>query len=238
MRAEEVPMWSRVASTAVLFALAACTHNILEPGAGNDPGTRTGSISVSGYVYATPTHANVRQPSELTSEFQVIILSGGGFASGKTVTVTSATGTFPLAFVKTNVLGEYWMGSAPSYDEVYVLDVVTNQGTLEGLRVDGPDLHVFSEPEEGATVDAEALLRVVWKRDNKADYAAIDIDSEIYQFLVDTGETSISPRLLAIANPGALQHTLRVERTNRVELDDGAAWSATVVNGIDLITPP
>ena len=41
-------MWLRGDATAVLFTVAACSHGALEPGAGSDPGTRTGMITVGG----------------------------------------------------------------------------------------------------------------------------------------------------------------------------------------------
>lgn len=230
-------MWSRVASTAVLFALAACTHSALEPGAGNSPGTRTGSILVGGRVLATPVHANARHPDELTTDFLVVVSGSAGFVSTGTVTVRSATGAFPLAFVQDKGLG-YWTGSAPSYDEVYALDVVTEEGALEGARIDGPDIHVFSQPEEGATVEPGTSLRVVWERDEKADSATMEIDSTLRRYLVDSGESTIDRQSLAAANPNSLQHTLRVARTMGVSLGGSTEWSATVVNAIDLITPP
>lgn len=234
-------MWSRVASTAVLFVLAACSRDPLEPGAGNDPGRRTGTIVVGGSVVARPVRANARLPADLTSELQVVVTGGSGFVDTGSVTVTSATGTFPLTFVLDRGLG-YWIGSAPSYDEVYVLDVMTDEGTLEGARVDGPDIHVFSQPEEGATVEAAAGLKVVWERHDVADTATMEIDSTLLQYLRDTGETSIAPETLAIVNASGLQHTLRVQRTNSVMLGSGPSqgpvWSASVVNAIDVITPP
>jgi hypothetical protein len=144
---------------------------------------------------------------------------------------------FPLAFVQEEGIG-YWTGSAPGYDEVYVLDVVTEGGTLEGARIDGPDIHVFSQPEEGASVDSAVALRVVWERDAKADSATLEIDSTGRQSLIDTGETSIPPEVLAVIDVQGLHHTLRLGRTNSVSLGGTALWSATVVNAIDVITPP
>ena len=60
-------MRSRVASTGVLVVFAACSHGALEPGAGNDPGMRTGNITVGGTVVARPLHANAREPTEFTT---------------------------------------------------------------------------------------------------------------------------------------------------------------------------
>src|SRR4029079_10314274 len=118
------------------------------------------------------------------------------------------------------------------------LDVATEIGTLEGARVDGPDIHVFSQPEEGATVEPGASLRVVWERDEKADSATMEIDSTLHRYLVDSGESTIDRESLAAANPNSLQHTLRVARSIGVSLGGSAEWSATVVNAIDPITPP
>jgi hypothetical protein len=234
-------MWPRVASIVVLF-LVACSHGALEPGAGNDPGVRTGSLIAGGNVIARPLHANVREPTELTSTFQVVVTDGTGIVRTGSVTVTSATGTFPLAFFQPpdSAIG-YWTGTAPSYDEVYALDVVVDAGMLRGVRVDGPDIHVFTEPEEGAVVDATMPLTLAWERDEEAEMAMMQIDSTIRLNLPDAGDYSISPELLAIANENGLtQHTLRIGRSNRVMLATGTVWSATVVNEIDVVkaTPP
>ena len=106
----------------LLFDVMACSGSSLAPGAGNDPGTQTGSLRVTGLVIARPLHRNARTADEFTSEFRVSVIRGNAFPSTVTVTVTSATGTVPLTSPQ-SALGD-WTGSAPGYDEVYVLDVV------------------------------------------------------------------------------------------------------------------
>jgi hypothetical protein len=221
----------------LLFGFTACSSGGgLNPGAGNDPGTRTGTLVVGGSVVATSLHANARTASEFTSEFRVVVQAGGGLASTGTVTVTSATGTVPLTFSDDGHLG-YWTGSAAGYDEVYVLDVVTGADSLEGARVDGPDIHVFSQPTEGAVVDPSAPLIFAWQRNERANAAVMNIDSSIIAYLADTGDYSLSPEVLGLADEHAVQHTVRLSRTNSVALKTGTSWSATVVNEIDVTTP-
>jgi len=220
----------------LLFGFTACSGGGLEPGAGNDPGTHTGALGASGSVVATPLHANASAASEFTSEFQVEVLNSSGPVTTGTVTVTSATGTVPLTFSHDGHLG-YWTGSAAGYDEVYVLDVVTGADRLEGVRVDGPDIHVFSQPTEGAVVDPLTPLIFGWHRSERADSAVMNIDSSIIAYLLDSGEYSLSPEVLRLADEHAVQHTVRLERTNSVDLGAGTSWSATLVNEIDVITP-
>jgi hypothetical protein len=66
----------------------------------------------------------------------------------------------------------------------------------------------------------------------------MEIDSTLRRYLVDSGESTIDRQSLAAANPNSLQHTLRVARTMGVSLGGSTEWSATVVNAIDVITPP
>jgi hypothetical protein len=225
-----------LASMVLLLSLTACSGGGLEPGAGNDPGTQTGGLVVGGRVVATPLHANARASTEFMSDFLVVVQAGGGLASTGTVTVTSATGKVPLTFSDDGHLG-YGQGSAAGYDEVYVLDVVTGANRLEGVRVDGPDIHVFSQPTEGAVVDPSTPLIFVWDRSERADSAMMKVDSSIIAYLADSGEHSLSPDVFALSEPHAVQHTVQLSRTNSVTLRAGTAWSATIVNEIDVVTP-
>src|ERR1041384_6401646 len=104
-----VPMRTSIASIVLVFGFTACSSGGgLDPGAGNDPGTRTGTLIVGGSVVATPLHANARTAREFTSELRVVVQAGGGLASTGTVTVTSASGTVALTFSDDGHLG-YWM---------------------------------------------------------------------------------------------------------------------------------
>lgn len=229
-------MWSRVASTALLFAVA-CSGNTLEPGAGDDPGTRTGALLVGGSVVAEPLHPNASAPSEFTSNFTVLVTGRAGLVVDATVTVTSITGKVQLTVHDERGFA-VWRGSAPGYDEVYVLDVVAGDGKLEGARVDGPDIHVFSSPEEGATIDPTSPMRFSWDRSDPVRIAVMTIDSAINWYIQDTGEHSVPPELFSLADPEAVQHKVRLARGQSVALGAAeTAWSVTIVNEIDVMSP-
>src|SRR5262245_57391417 len=93
-------MWSR-AALAPVCGLIACTTtsssgSALEPGAGNDPGTQTGTLVVSWDISAWPSHPNARMASEFTTSFRVTSPDSVELLKDATVTVTSAIGKTQL----------------------------------------------------------------------------------------------------------------------------------------------
>ncbi len=227
-------MWSRVPSAALLFVVA-CSGNTLEPGAGNDPGTQTGAIQVGGGVAAEPLHPNASAPSEFTSNFTVHVSGRLGQVDDATVTVTSIAGKVQLTLHEERGFA-FWIGSAPGYDEVYVLDVVTGDGKLLGARVDGPDIHVFSSPEEGATIDPTSPMLFSWDRSDPTNLAVMTIDSAVISYIHDTGEHSVPPELFSLADPDAVQHKVRLARGHSVGAS-GNSWGVTIANEIDVMSP-
>lgn len=241
-------MWSRVASMAPLSVLMACTSSsssssssALEPGAGNDPGTQTGTLVVTARLGAVPSHPNASMPSEFTSYIDVRSPQPIDQLSDATVTVTSASGKFPLLFQSQKPYVE-WTGSIPSYDEVYVLDVVSSIGTIKGARVDGPDIHVFTRPAEGATIDPKSPMTFAWDSKDQADTTWILIDttatSGVALRVADSGEHAVAPEDFTRADPHALQHHVILERDNAIPLKgDGASWTVSITNSIDVMMP-
>src|SRR5262245_23094977 len=145
---------------------AACGGSDLDPGAGNDPGTGTSTLFVSGDVTARPQLVNARDDGDFETEFRVRVTLNQQAVRTGTVTVTSASGSVPLTF---RADPERWEGTVVGYDEVYVLDVVAGEDLVEGVRVDGPDIHWFTAPTLGETLDSTLPLRVTWDCDQTAD---------------------------------------------------------------------
>src|SRR5215471_14206090 len=106
---------------AAIITLAACSHNALDPGAGSDPGTGTGTLSVMGGATASPNIPNSNIDTDFETNFHIVLQLGGQPLTTGTVTVRARSGTAMLTYDNN---GE-WRGQAVSYDEVYELNVVS-----------------------------------------------------------------------------------------------------------------
>lgn len=217
--------------------LAACGGSDLDPGAGNDPGGGTGTLTVDGSARAEPRLSNARAVSDFTTDFEVRVRLAGVDVIDGSVTVTSASGAFDLLVTDTDS-GKRWRGSAPQYDEVYILDIVSGEDIVESVRVDGPDIHTFVEPLAGATVDPSVALDIRWDGDHGAASASIDAEEIDSLAIADTGDFSLPAGSLKSDKDEARQNTLRLSRTNRVVPAGAAAgseWSVSIRNEIDVL---
>lgn len=225
-------------SICLLLALTACGGSDLDPGAGNDPGSGTSTLVVDGSVTANARLANARTSGEFDTEFNVRIQLNGVSVSQGTVTMTSSSGTVVLIYNQEN--NGRWRGTAPGYDEVYILDVDSGRDYVHDVRVDGPSIHTFSEPLAGATVDATMPLMVKWNEKN-ADSAAIDAENIDRVSIPDTGSYSVAPGALKSEKDKARENQIRVTRTNRVVPAGalgGSEMTVSVENEITVVAQP
>lgn len=230
-------MRTSLASTLLLCGIAACGGSNLDPGAGNDVGSGTGTLTIDGGAHASPHQINARTRTDFDTEFSVRVSLNNQTVTTGTVTVTSATGKTPLTFRSDG----RWSGSAPGYDQVYVLDVVSGPAKVDGVRVDGPDIHVFSQPTEGATVDATLPLPLAWSRDDQASSATLHAENIDAIVIPDTGSYSLAAGSLKTDKSQARPNTVRLTRTNSVVPKGGAAgssWVVTIDNSIDVVAQP
>jgi hypothetical protein len=232
-------MQTSFASTVLVLGLAACGGSDLDPGAGNDPGTGTGTLAIEGSVRASPRGdlANARTSAEFETEFSIRVSLNTQTVTTGTVTITSASGQVPLTFDGGN---NRWTGQLSSYDEVYVLDIESGPDTVSGVRVDGPDIHVFSAPTAGAIVDATMPLTVNWSRDDRADSAEIDVQNVDSLSIPDSGSYDLAAGAFTPDSAEARTHRLRLTRTNRVVPAGtvaGSIWSVAIQNEIEVVTP-
>lgn len=225
---------SEVRLVGVAIGLAACSGSELDPGAGNAPGTGTGTLAIDGTVLASPRLINAHLATDFDTDFTVRVSLNNQTVTTGTVTVTSASGKIPLTYHNDT----RWSGTAPSYDEVYILDVVSGADKVGSVRVDGPDIHVFTAPTEGATIDTTMPLIVKWTRGDQAESAELRADSLAAIAIPDTGSYSLASGSLKADKSQARQQTLQLSRTNRVVPSGAAAgssWEVTIENRLDVI---
>ncbi len=224
-----------LASTLFLGA-AACGGSDLDPGAGDDPGTGTSTLTVNGSVSANPRLSNAQNAGEFQTEFSVRLQLNGQNVTTGTVTMTSASGSVVLAYTADN--NGRWRGAAAGYDEVYILDVDSGADNVHGVRVDGPDIHTFKAPLAGATVDATMPLMVKWACDQQADSAAIDAENIDRLSIPDTGSYSMLAGALKSDRDKIKENQIRLTRTNRVTpagAAGGSELSVSVQNELTVI---
>lgn len=224
-----------LASTVLALAMAACGGSNLDPGAGNDPGTGTGTLEIDGTVRATSRLTNARSNAEFDTDFSVRVSLNNQTVTTGTVTVTSASGKIPLTYRNDN----RWSANTSTYDEVYILDVESGPDKVTGVRVDGPDIHVFSAPTVGATVDATMPLTVKWDREDQADSAAIRTENLDSISIPDSGSYALAAGALKTDKTQARPNTVRLTRTNRVVPSGtvaGSTWSVSIENELDVVT--
>jgi hypothetical protein len=217
-------------STAFIFSFAACGGSDLDPGSGNDPGEGTSTLFIDGNASAEPRLTNARARGDFDTHFSVRVrtLAGADVTEG-TVSITSASGTVPLIY---NPNGEVhrWEGTASGYDEVYVLDVDSGADYVHGVRVDGPDIHYFTEPLPGATVDSTMQLEIKWSSDDAAPSAWIRAERIDDLSIPDSGTYMLSAGALKAEKDKAQENTLRLSRADRVTPAGAAGGSELTVS--------
>jgi hypothetical protein len=225
------------ASTVLILGAAACGGSNLDPGAGNDPGTGTATLVVVGSARATSQAVNAKLDTDFNTAFSVRVSLNSQTVTTGTVTVTSASGKVPLTYR----LDTFWTGTAPTYDEVYTLDIVSGPDKAEGIRVDGPDIHTFSTPTEGASLDSTMANELKWNRRDMADSAELRGESFNPITIPDSGSYSLTAGSLKADQTVPRQNLLRLSRTNSV-VPKGAtgdsSWKVTIENDLDVLAEP
>jgi len=224
----------------ILFSVAACGGSDLDPGAGDDPGDGTQTLTVSGTVSASPRLSNARNSGDFETEFTVRVERGGQNVTTGIVEVTSSSGTIALTYDPNNNNGR-WRANAPGYDEVYILDVEDGADNLLGVRVDGPAIHYFTAPMSGENVDSTMPLPVSWSSPDEADSASVRADNIDDVAIDDTGSYTLAPGALKAKKDEAETNELRLRRTNRVTPRGGlvgSEWTVTISNRIEVVALP
>jgi len=229
----------RFASLALV--LAACGGSPLDPGAGNDPGTGTNTLLVDGNITAHATLTNAVSSNDFRTEFSVRVSLNGTPVTTGTVTIKSQLVDVPLTWNGNAGQTGQWEGSAAGYDEVYQLDVVSGSDKVSGVIVDGPDIHVFTAPTAGASLDSTLVNTMTWDRADKADIATFRVGDLDRITIADTGTYDIPPGSLKAEKDQSRPNQLELTRTNHVAPAGAVAGSdvsVSVQNELDVVALP
>lgn len=227
-----------LASTIVV--MTACASDPLEPGAGDQLGTGTQTLLVRGTVSARPRITNAKLAADFDTEFRVQLSLNDVPVSTGMVTIHSAGKSVPLAWVVNGQSSGRWEASAVGYEEVYQLDVAAGDDNVNGVIVDGPDIHVITAPTAGAALDSTQAIVTTWDRLETTDEARVAVDGDGI-VVPDSGTYSMSPRTLRADKDKAKANTLHITRTNRVSPAGavvGSSMSVTVSNEIEVVAMP
>lgn len=227
-------------SCAVFVMAAACGGSAsgLEPGVGDDPGTGTGTLAIEGNATAEPIINNAMGVAGFTTDVELRITRGDGSSVTQgTVELESSAGVFALAY---DTAENRWRGTQNGYLEVYELNITSGDDNIVGVRVDGPDIHHFTAPAQGAVVDSTMPLEVTWDRGEMADMARIrtrEFDVEI----VDNEAYTLAANTLRSEQDKSEEEELDLVRSNLITPAGAAAGSSfrvSIRNRIDLVVQP
>lgn len=221
-----------------ILGAGACGGSDTDPGAGDDPGKGTSTLLINGDISAQPRLSNARARGDFDTDISVRVTLNQQPVTTGTVTVTSSSGTVPLTY---RMDPGRWQGTAAGYDEVYILDVVSGADFVKGVRVDGPDIHVFTAPTAGATVDSTQPLKVAWSSDQMADTASMDTEQLDRVSVPDSGTFMLAAGSLKAEKDKAHENTITLTRTNHVTPSGtigGSDFSVRIENRIDVIAQP
>lgn len=221
---------------ASIALLVACSSDPLEPGAGNDPGAGTKTLSVDGSATATPRVANAKLATDFNTEFSVRIALDGVQVTTGTVTVQSQNATTNLTYAPDN--NGHWIGTAANYDEVYRLDIISGADEVRGVTVDGPTIHVITAPTAGAALDSTVMNPVTWDRDEGADIATIDTENIDRLTIPDNGAYMMTAGALKAEKDKTRENRIEIRRTNHVSpagAVPGSDFAVSIENRVDVL---
>jgi hypothetical protein len=225
----------------LLFSAAACSSSPLDPGSGDNAGTGTMTLQVDGSVVAHPRIGNAKVPSDFDTDFQVRVSLNNQPVTTGTVTITSSTVKLDLTYQQGGGQNGRWEGTTNGYDYVYQLDVISGADKLQQVRVDGPDIHSFTKPLAGASLDSTVANDTTWSRETAADEARLSVGDVDGVTIADTGKYSLPPGTLHADQGQARPNTLRLTRTNRITPAGATGTSEMTVaveNELDVVALP
>lgn len=219
--------------------LAACGGGSdLDPGAGNSAGTGTSTLLVDGDIEARPRIDNAQRAGDFDTHLSVRVTLNGQPVTTGTLTVSSRSASKGLVY---DGATSKWDATVPGYDEVYVVDVEAGADYVEGVRVDGPDLHYFTAPTAGATVDSTVATQITWKAEQEATTARIDAEEIDKITIPDAGQYLLAAGALKADQDTPRENIIDLTRSNRVSpagAVGGSELRVSVTNRIQVIAQP
>jgi len=210
----------------------------LGPGAGNDPGDGTQTLYVEGRIGAEPRLANSDKETDFTTEFSIRIGLADVPVTAGTVTVKSRHASTSLVYQDDgNNLG-HWVGTAANYDEVYQLDIIAGDNEVRSVVVDGPDIHTFTAPTAGASLDSTVANAIEWDRGDEADETTFRAEETDRITIPDSGEYSMAPSSMKAERDKTVTNKLELRRANSVVPAGavaGSSVSVSILNEIEVI---
>ncbi len=225
----------------LILSVVACGGSPLDPGNGNQGGTGTNTLLVTGSAVATPRVANATAETDFNTEFNIRVSLNNVPVQTGTVTIKSRFVNVPLTWNNNGNNQGHWQGMAAGYDVAYELDVSNGTDAVNGVIVDGPDIHTITAPTAGATLDATMMFNLTWNRANPADEADFSVGDTNGLVIPDSGSYSVAPGSLRTDPQQARTNTLRITRTNRTTpagAVTGSMFSVGVSNELDVVAAP
>jgi hypothetical protein len=230
-------MTSRFASIIALgISLTACGSDPLDPGAGDSTGKGTNTLLIEGRASAEPTIPNSQKDTDFRTDFSVRVRLNNADVTTGTVTVTSRFGDVPLTY---NTQENRWQGTGTGYDEVYQLDVVSGADKVEGVIVDGPDLHKITAPTAGAALDSTIPNDLKWDRNEKCDVTTLSVGDA--DRIEDSGSYTMAAGMLKAEKDKAKENQIDLRRSNQVipaGAITGSTWAVSISQQIDVLANP
>jgi hypothetical protein len=223
---------------ASILVLAACGSDPLDPGAGDEAGGGTNTLLVDGRANAEPQFSNAKLATDFDTEFSIRVSLNDVAVTTGTVTVRSRFGEAPLTWRPDP---GRWEGRMANYDEVYQLDVVSGADEVRGVIVDGPDIHMFTAPLAGATLDSTMQNPVTWDRGETADITTFDAEEIDRITISDTGSYMMGIGVLKAEKDQARENRLELTRTNHLVPAGaiaGSDFAVSVTQRLDVIVAP
>lgn len=183
---------------------------------GDDAGTGSNTLRVEADVEATPDIENAVAAIDFTTELHVDVEKNGVPVTTGEVVLVSDGGEVALTWDPSDGDNGRWRGAQSGYFEVYELHVTSGDDYVHGVRLDGPDIHVFTSPDGSTAVDATLPLLVTWSRDDEAETARLETDAMDPVAVPDTGSFELPVGSLKSSPDQTEDEELRIERRSRI----------------------
>jgi len=220
--------------------LAACGGDPLDPGAGSDPGGGTNTLYVEGRATADARIVNATA-NDFDTDFSIDLSLNGVPVTTGSVTVTTRFATTPLSYIENNNGQGRWEGRSGGYDVVYQLDVKSGSDEVNGVIVEGPDLHRITGPAPGASLDSTVATNLTWDREDAAQIITFRSEGVDRITISDTGTYSMGPGTLKAEKDKSKENRLELRRTNHIAPQGavgGSDFAVSVEQYVDVVAQP